>query len=295
MNKKHFKLLVLPSVRNMQKVIDKFPFPVDLTKGQFNKLEIIFNKGDVTILYDGVDLREFSFVWLCSSWVSRDIAYAVQLYLDKNDIPNTPVEKSTSKLTDHMLLALNNITSPDTLFIKHKNVEKYLVQIENTCGYPVVVKDTKGSRGTHSIIAATEKELLEKIKELPGHKNYLFQRHIANEYDWGIMVANGVVVSGEKSYPCEGEFRNNACNGAKEVFIDLAEIPQQIKQMALDCSDAIDLDWSRSDIIIDKNTQEPYVLETNRFPGITPETSEVDGAYAFISSQVVSPVSALAK
>ena len=287
MNKKHFKLLVLPSVRNIQKVIDKFPFSVDLTKGQFNNLEIIFNKGDVTILHDGVDLREFSFVWLCSSWVSRDIAYAVQLYLDKNEIPNTPVEKSTSKLTDHMLLALNGITSPDTLFISHKKVEKYLVQIENTCGYPVVVKDIKGSRGAHSIMAETEKELLEKIKELPRHKKYFFQRHISNEYDWGVMVANGVVVSGEKSYPCEGEFRNHACNGAKEVFIEIAEIPQQIKQMALDCSDAMDLDWSRSDIIIDKNTQEPYVLETNRFPGIT-ETSEVDGAYTFISSQIES-------
>lgn len=286
MEEKNFKLLVIPSVHNMQQVINRFSFPITLTKGRFKNLEIIFKNGDVSVLHKGVDVREFSFVWLCSSWGSRDLAYAVQLYLDQNNISNTHVEKGTSKLTDHMVFSLNNLPSPNSLFIGHKDVEQCLEMIEKTCGFPLVIKDIRGSRGAHSVKAKTKEELIEKMKELPKHKRYLFQQYIPNEYDWGIMVANGVVVSGEKSYPCDGEFRNNACNGAKEVFVNPVDIPENIKQIAINASGTLGLLWSRTDIIIDKNTGEPYILEVNRLPGITSKTSEVEGAFAFLSSQL---------
>lgn len=286
MTKKNLKLLILPSVPNMQQVVDKLPFSTILTKGQFKNLAIIFKNNQATVTHKGINLRDFSFIWLCSSWGSRDLAYAVQLYLDKHKIPSTHVEKGTSKLTDHMIMALNNVPSPDTLFIGSKDIEKNLDQIKETCGYPLVIKDIRGSRGAHSLIIKDQTELLIKIKELPKHKSFLFQQYIANEYDWGIMVANGIVVSGEKSYPCQGEFRNNTCNGAQEVFVDPAEIPQSIKDIAIKNSQLLGLLWSRSDIIIDKNNQKPYVLEVNRLPGISAKTSEVEGAYKFLSSQI---------
>lgn len=286
MTPKKLKLLVLPSVSNMDQVVKKISLPVDLTKGRFKNIEFIFKDNQVSVLHKNIDLKNFSFVWLCSSWGSRDLAYAVQLYLDFHKIPHTHVEKGTSKLTDQMALSLENIPVPDTLFFGHKDVRKSLSQIQKVCGYPLVIKDIRGSRGAHSLIINSEVELLEKITALPRHKSFIFQKYIANEYDWGIMVANGVVVSGEKSYPCQGEFRNNTCNGAKEVFVDPVNIPQAIKEMAIKNSVLLNLSWSRSDIIINKNTQKPYVLEVNRLPGISAKTSEVEGAYKFLSSQI---------
>jgi len=286
MQKKIFKLLALPSVENVGQVIEKFPFDVELTEGRFEDLEFVFQDRHVFITHKGIDLKRFSFVWLSSSWTSRDLAYAIRLYLEQSKIPYTYVEKGTSKITDHMLFALHNIQAPDTLFLGRKEISKCLGQIKKVCGYPLVVKDTKGSRGNHSVFVATEKELVEKMASLPKHKKYLFQRYIPNEYDWGVLVANGEVVSGEKSYPCLGEFRNNACNGAKEIFIDTDDIPMRIKQMALKTSRVLGLSWSRSDIIVDKDTQTPYLMEVNRLPGITSRTSEVEGAYMFLSSQI---------
>ncbi|MDY0302882.1 MAG: hypothetical protein RBR98_03755 [Candidatus Moranbacteria bacterium] len=286
MTPKKLKLLVLPSVSNMDQVVKKISLPVDLTKGRFKNIEFIFKDNQVSVLHKNIDLKNFSFVWLCSSWGSRDLAYAVQLYLDFHKIPHTHVEKGTSKLTDQMALSLENIPVPDTLFFGHKDVRKSLSQIQKVCGYPLVIKDIRGSRGAHSLIINSEAELLEKITALPRHKSFIFQKYIANEYDWGIMVANGVVVSGEKSYPCQGEFRNNTCNGAQEVFVDPLDIPQAIKEIAIKNSVLLNLSWSRSDIIIDKNTQRPYVLEVNRLPGISAKTSEVEGAYKFLSSQI---------
>lgn len=291
MKEKIFKLLVLPTVSNMQQVIDRFPFPIALTKGQFRNIEFVFQNGQAVVLHKGVDLRNFSFIWLCSSWRSRDLAYAIQLYLDQNHVSSTYVEKGTSKLTDQMIFTLSGIPTPDTLFIGQKDVLKNLIQIKNIGGYPLVIKDIKGSRGTYTVVVSEEKDLLEKLTILPKNKKYLFQKYIPNKYDWGIMVANGIVVSGQKRYSCEGEFRNNICNGAEEVFVDLDDIPRRIKQIAINTSNALGLLWSRSDIVIDENTHKAYVLECNRLPGITSKTSDVEGAYTFLSSQIASSAS----
>jgi ribosomal protein L6P/L9E len=77
------------------------------------------------------------------------------------------------------------------------------------------------------------------------------------------------VVSGEKSYPSRGEFRNNTCNGAEEHFVDVESIPENIRDIAVRASGLLGLSWSRADIIIDKLTGLPYLLEVNRYPGIT--------------------------
>lgn len=286
MPQKTFHLLCLPSVEHIDQVLDRFSFPVALSRGEYKDLEFIFKSKKITILHKGRDLKDFSFVWLSSSWNSRDLAYTIRLYLEESGIPYTHVEKGTSKVTDQMVFALSGIQSPDTLYLGSRPLRKNLLLIKKVCGYPLVIKDIKGCRGANSEYVVTEKELLEKMKNLPKHKRYLFQKYIPNEYDWGLMVANGRVVSGEKSYPSQGEFRNNACNGAKEVFIDSKKIPAEIKRMAVAASQALGLTWSRADIIIDKKTKRPYLLEVNRFPGVTSKTSEVQGAYTFLSSHI---------
>lgn len=42
----------------------------------------------------------------------------------------------------------------------------------------------------------------------------------------------------------------------------------------------------RADIIIDKNTELPYLLEVNRYSGITSGSNEVIGTYTFLASHI---------
>jgi glutathione synthase/RimK-type ligase-like ATP-grasp enzyme len=284
-SKKTFKLLVLPAGRNISQVIKKFPFDIELTKGTFKNIEFRFQEQGATILYNGVDLKDFSFVWLSSTWTSRDLAYAVKLYLENSDTSCTYVEKGTSKLTDQMLFALNGIPAPDTFFVGRKDLQENVHQIEEVCGFPLVIKDAKGSGGKDSALVKTKEELFEEIKKLPKHKNYLLQRYISNDSDWGIIVADGKVFSGEKSYRCAGEFRHNASRGAKEIFVDGFDVPEEVKEMALKSSAILGLSWSRADIIIDEKTNVPYLLEVNRFPGLS-QKNEFEEAYQFLSSQL---------
>ncbi|MFA5986545.1 MAG: hypothetical protein WC819_04345 [Parcubacteria group bacterium] len=290
MTEKPFTLLSLPTVKNTRQVIKKFPFPIALTKGSYPNIVIFMHNGKVRVLHNDVDTSTFSFVWLSSGWSQRDIAYAINLYFNHTKTPHSYVEKSSSKVTDCMAFALNGLPMPDTVFVSRSRVEKHLSLIKEVCSFPLIVKDIRGCQGKHSAFISSEAELLEKMTTLPKSKKFLFQRFIPNEYDWGIMVANGVVVAGEKSYPTGGEFRNNTCNGAKECFVNIKDIPENIKKMAIDASDLLGLSWSRTDIIIDKNTGLPYVLEVNRFPGITSESHEVQGAYTFLASHIHSSI-----
>jgi len=291
MFKSKISLLCLPSVKNIKQVLANFSFPISLTKGCFENLEFIFYENTVEVLHRGIDLKNFSFVWLSSLWDSRDLAYAIKLYLGKNDVFSTYVEKSTSKITDQMTFCLDHIKTPDSLFLGTQDIRKKLGQIKKVCGYPLIAKDIKGSRGLDSIYIANQEELFEKMAKFPKHRQYLFQKYIPNQYDWGILVVNGAVVSGEKSYPQKGEFRNNVCNGAREVFVDPAKIPLEIKKIAIRANNLLGLSWSRSDIIIDCNTKEPYLLEVNRLPGVSSKSKEVDGAYQFLSAQFDNSIS----
>lgn len=279
-------MLSLPTVQNTSQIIKKFPFPIELTKGKYRDIEIIIHNSLVKIIHRGVNIKDFSFIWLASGWNQRDTAYAISLYLQFTKTPHSYAEKNSSKVTDCMVFAINNLPMPDTVFIDRKNIVKNIPLLKEVCGFPLIIKDIRGCQGKHSAFATNETELLEKIELLPKSKNFLFQRFIANEYDWGIMIANGVVVAGEKSYPREGEFRNNTANGAEELFVDVDEIPEEIKEMAITASGLLGLSWSRADIIIDKITGKPYLLEVNRFPGITSGSNEVTGAYTFLASHI---------
>ncbi|HWQ59789.1 MAG TPA: hypothetical protein VN420_01425 [Candidatus Fimivivens sp.] len=281
-----FSLLSLPALSATRDIVGRFPFPIDFTPGSYRHIAFVFRESRVRVLFKGVDTRDFSFVWLTSSWDQRDLAYALRLYLESTDTPHTSVEKSPSKITDTMHFSLHGLPIPDTVFVDRKNAEQDMALITETCGYPLIIKDVLGSRGKFSEYVSSESELLETVARLPTDRQFLFQRYIRNEYDWGIMVANGEVVSGEKSYPSEGEFRNNTCNGAKERFADVANIPENIRAIAIKASGLLGLAWSRADIIVDRDSGLPYLLEVNRFPGITTGSNEESAAYSFLASHI---------
>lgn len=288
------KILVLPTFCNLDEVIATMSENVDITGGRFNNLEFRFHDNTLTLLHAGEDMKNFAAVWLSAPWSRKDQAYAVRQYLEDSDTTCTYVEKGTSKLTDQVLFAKYNINSPNTFFTGNTDLTDCIIEgIEATCGYPLIIKDVRGTRGKHSMYVENRQELIEKNSLLPQNKRYLYQQFIENDYDWGIFVVNGRIVSAEKSYRQSGEFRNHAYIGAEEVFIDVNEIPENVQTMALQAAAVLDLNWSRSDIVIDKNTHIPYLMEVNRSPRLSSETTEIEGARMFLQEFVSEEVGVL--
>jgi glutathione synthase/RimK-type ligase-like ATP-grasp enzyme len=277
-------LLILPAKSNSEAIIKGIDLPINLTKGDYRDLEFRIRNDTISLLHQGVDINEFDYVWLSSTWATRDLAYGVGLYLEHAGTPHSYVEKTLSKITDQITFALNDIPTPDTFFTANRNISAYVETIEEVCGYPLIIKDTMGSLGQYSVYVTNRDELLAGTAALPIHKKFFYQKYIPNDYDWGIMVSNGKVVSAERSYPEVGEFKNNCYNGATEIFADVAVVPAQIKAMAIKAAAALGLPWSRSDIIVDKITQSPYLMEVNRWPSLSSGTTEVLGAQNHLRS-----------
>lgn len=284
----NFRLLILPKIEHADEIVSNLPQDIELSKGSYKNISFHFKNDSVNIFHKNEDVKTFSTVWLFSYWNSRDVAYGVHLFLDNHAIPHTPVEYASSKLTDKITFVYNNIPTPFGFYLGSNDIVDHLDTIEEICGYPLIIKDVKGSKGKDSAFVKNRADLLTQFAQLPSHKRYLFQQYIPNDYDWGILVSNGKVVSGEKSYPKKGEFRNNACNGSTEVFVDVKDIPEEIKNIAIRASESLGLSWSRADIIVDKNTGKPYLLEVNRAPGITSGSSEVVGAQKFLTEYLES-------
>ncbi len=278
-------LLVLPAMENIEEIVSGLTTPVELTKGKYSELEFCFKNTTLSIKIAGQDLIDFTNIWLSSSWRTRDLAYAVSLYLEHNHKQASFAEQACSKLTDQVVFLLNNISAPNTFFIDNTNVSDYIDSIEQICGYPLIIKDIVGAHGKNSVMVFDRIDLLQKTAKLSKNIKYLYQNFIPNDYDWGVLVVNGRVVSAEKSYPVAGEFRNN-CGGATEIYADLNTVPRHVKDMALQAAAALGLSWSRSDIVVDKQTNIAYLMECNRFPGISSGTMEVNGAREFLEEQL---------
>lgn len=281
---KQIELLVLPAVQNIGEITKDMNIKV--TKSYYSELEFIFKDNQVSILTEGRDINSFSAVWLSSYWPTRDLATAVKQYLDAYNIPTTYTESSTSKITDAMEFSLANILTPDTYYVKDSVALKHISDIEKICKYPMIMKTTKGFGGKNAELITSRKELKEAIENRDQKYKYMFQKYIDNNYDWGVMVVNGKIVSGERSYPKDGEFLNNCSAGATEIFTKIEDIPKEIQEIAYNGAKALGLSWSRADIVVEKTTNKPYLLEINRFPGITKDTTEVSGACEFITNHL---------
>jgi glutathione synthase/RimK-type ligase-like ATP-grasp enzyme len=183
-----------------------------------------------------------------------------------------------------MKLSLAGLRSPNTWYSTRHNLSIFVKSIESVCKYPMVIKDTLGSRGRYASYISNTDDLIATSLSLPDTKSYLIQEFIPNDYEWGVLVANDVIVSAERSYPKTGEYRNNECNGAVEIFTDVEKIPKDIQELVLKSAKVLNLSWCRVDILEDKNTGIPYVLEVNRFPGITSKSEEVVAATKFLES-----------
>jgi len=181
------------------------------------------------------------------------------------------------KLETTRKLQLSNIPTPKTSLISSENdIDKAVEEVGGE--YPVVCKFISGTKGIGVFMIDSRPSLISTLQAIwhlsPGTEIVL-QEKIEAEYDLRIHVIaesdnmsgrNYKVIAAMKRIKIEGDFRTNYSLGGETENV---ELPDYIERIAIESAKATGCLWCGVDIIVDKKSEKPYVLEVNASPGTT--------------------------
>lgn len=162
-------------------------------------------------------------------------------------------------------LSRNHIAVPETIVapmtfpnVGYTDLE-FLSDIEQSLGYPVVVKELCGSFGSGVFLAHDRAELERLVAEHRG--GLLFQRFVAecSGRDIRVVVANGRVIAAMDRHNLSGDFRSNVALGASYAVHRVSPCEQKaaiLAAAACGCTFAgVDLlDSERGTLVLEVNS-----------------------------------------
>jgi len=261
----------------------------DITLDTASIKDIIFEiiDGRISVNINSKDLSKYDYVWIQSGWNTTHMAYLLHLYLKSQDIPHNKTNIHNTKLSDIFHLASKNVLVPNTFFHNGLKVnEQNIEEIEKVCKLPCIYKTSLGSLGDNVFLIDQAENIEKTIKENGKYNRYLFQEYIPNDFDYRVVIANGKSTSVCKRTRVKDKYRNNVALGASEDFIKLKNVPEEVLDIAIQSAKALRLNWAGVDVVTDKDTGINYVLEVNRRPGLTEQSSETTAAYMYIKGLV---------
>lgn len=145
--------------------------------------------------------------------------------------------------------------------------------------FPVVMKLLSGTQGIGVSIVdsyASLKSVYQTIRKLDETSEILIQEKIDSQFDLRIQVIikkfdplksnedNCIILGSMKREAVSKDFRTNYSLGGT---VSAYEIDEELKEIACAAANAVGCHWCGVDIMIDKKTKKPYILEVNSSPG----------------------------
>jgi glutathione synthase/RimK-type ligase-like ATP-grasp enzyme len=230
--------------------------------------------GNENILETGFDL------FICLGWykngnnsIYRDLALALALALDKKGIKywNSEMgrQRSTSKLSQMVILALNGYLIPDTLF----SLSPAQTLARLTDGTPYIVKAASASRGANNFRLTSKAEIAHVLSAPVAH--FLVQSFIANDHDLRVICFAGeprLIL--KRSRASDTTHLNNTSQGGSGEWLPLSDFSDEFNATCTEIAALLGREMGGIDFIetIDNNIKKYYCLEVNAIPQLTSGT-----------------------
>jgi RimK family alpha-L-glutamate ligase len=145
--------------------------------------------------------------------------------------------------------------------------EKSIESIINNFQFPLIVKASKGRQGKSVYKVDSEENLKKLVKKLLQETtSVIIREFIENDGDIRVFTVGFKAIGAMKRLPTKkGEFRSNISLGGKGELYDLKKYPK-VKELAEKMSELTQTEVAGVDIIFDKKTNKPYILEVNPAP-----------------------------
>ncbi len=196
----------------------------------------------------------------------KDIRLAQMLEAEGFPVFNSAeaIEICDDKALTYIRLKNTDIEMPKTYiapmtFFKEYQDYAFLMQVENSLGYPMVIKENKGSFGEQVYLVENHEEAVKKIQEI-GHHEFIMQEYIQESKGRDIrinVVGNQVVTAMERTN--DKDFRANITNGGSMKPYTPTE---KEAELAVKVCRYLKLDFAGVDILFGKDNQ-PMLCEVN--------------------------------
>ncbi len=234
-------------------------------------VEIFLEKGRARAIAGKKSVLDCKMIYFRKVGTCRNVAFIISnLAKHKNIffVDNFHVRTSLrGKLIQMFLLALRGLPVPKTyhsLIFDDKKIKKAI----SFLGLPLVVKATNLGGGKMVYLAKSSEKLKKILKKHPDTE-FILQEFIKNTFDYRIVVLGGKAAVAEKRIRMDKkEFRNNACRGGKEVFLDVKKVPKKINTLAVQAAKVMDVQVAGIDIVRSLSGKD-YVFEVNPAPGFS--------------------------
>lgn len=269
----------------------------DMLKEAFEKeniiLEIITNKDILQIIDKDIKNKlicDFIIFW------DKDILLCEMLEKLGYKVLNSSntIRICDDKALTYINLINHNINMPKTILMPFSfenigyNDFSYLDNVIECLGFPMIIKENKGSFGTGVYLINNKEELLKKVKN-SFPKATIFQEYINNNIFEFMDISNNLISQnsaidirimtvGKKALGAvmrinEGDYRSNVLSGGKMISLTDNKLnvnnntifyPNLNKYLseAEKISQILDLDFGSVDFLIGKNNQ-PILCEVN--------------------------------
>lgn len=164
---------------------------------------------------------------------------------------------------DYLKQTENNFPYPRSfLFFSTKYIDNFASEFK----YPIIIKRSDGRKGKGVFKANDLNELKADAEEiLKTSLSFVVRELIPNDGDIRIFTVGYKAIGAMKRTPKEGEFRSNISQGGTGSSFDLVSRPD-IKELAENIARVVKTQIAGVDIMINKETDKPYILEVNPAP-----------------------------
>lgn len=199
--------------------------------------------------------------------IYRDVAYSLALYLDSRGIEfwNREMlhQRSTSKLSCMMQLALQGVPVPTTYFSLQADLAL------DSQAVPYIAKAVAASRGVSNYLVKTDDERAALPME---DMHYLVQPFLPNDHDLRVICFGGkaaMVLRRSRAEDADTHL-NNTSQGGEAQWLELEDMPPELLTISEKICTIMNREMAGIDFIPDQESTFGYsCLEVNAIPQLT--------------------------
>ena len=174
------------------------------------------------------------------------------------------IETVKDKLYTQQILASNNFPVPRTMLARYPlNIQL----IEDTLGFPIVVKTISGSQGSGVFLCETKghlEDLMQLIDTAKAQANFIIQEFIQTSKgrDLRVFIVGSRVIACMERISKDGNFKANYSRGGE---VKSFSVNPEIEWLATESARVLNLDIAGIDLLFDGENFK--VCEANSSPG----------------------------